>query len=84
MENDKSKKKRAFFDRRSGQDRRNAYNLDYFVDGGTERRNSSGEERRAEDKDRRKDWIKISSWSSLKLEGNPPKETNNEETLDKE
>lgn len=84
MEDDKTKKKRAFFDRRSGQDRRNAYNLDYFVDGGTERRNSSGEERRAEDQDRRKEWIKISSWSSHKLEEKNPKETNNEEPLDKE
>ena len=82
MENDKSKNKRAFFDRRSGQDRRNSYNLDYFVDGGAERRNNSGEERRADDKDRRKSWIKISPWSSLHLEGENPKETQDEEPPD--
>ena len=84
MENDKPKKKRSFFDRRSGQDRRNAYNLDYFVDGGAERRNSTGGERRAEDKDRRREWIKISPWSSLNLEEKKPKETHNEEPLDNE
>ncbi len=82
MENDKPKKKRSFFDRRSGQDRRNSYNLDYFVDGGGERRNSSGAERRDEDKDRRKEWIKISPWSSLHLEEKKPKETHNEEPPD--
>jgi len=71
MENDKSKNKRAFFDRRSGQDRRNSYNLDYFVDGG-----------RDENKDRRKEWIKISSWSSLHLEEKKPKKTHNEEPSD--
>ena len=82
MENDKSKKKRAFFDRRSGQDRRNTYNIDYFLEGGGERRKSSGAERRAEDKDRRKEWIKISPRSSLHLEEKKPKETKNEAPLD--
>ena len=82
MENDTPKKKRAYFDRRSGQDRRKAYNIDYFQDGGAERRNSSGEERRAEEKERRKDWIKISPWSSLHLEEKKPKETNNDDPLD--
>ncbi len=82
MENDKSKNKRAFFDRRSGQDRRNSYNLDYFVDGGIERRHSFGIERRDENKDRRKEWIKISSWSSLHLEEKKPKKTHNEEPSD--
>ncbi len=82
MEKDKSKKKRAFFDRRSGQDRRKAYNMDYFLEGGVERRNCSNCERRNKEKDRRKDWIKISPWSSLHLEGKKPKETRNEEPLD--
>jgi hypothetical protein len=82
MKNDKSKNKRAFFDRRSGQDRRTAYNLDYFVDGGIERRHSFGKERRDEDQDRRKEWIKISPWSSLHLEEKKPKETHNEEPPD--
>jgi len=82
MENDKSKKKRAFFDRRSGQDRRKTYNMDYFLEGGVERRNSCAGERRAEDKDRRKNWIKISPWSSLHHEVKKPKETKTEEPLD--
>ena len=72
MENTKSKKKRSFFDRRSGQDRRNAYNIDYFIEGGVERRNSSNGERRDQMRDRRKDWIKISRWSSLQLDEKEP------------
>ena len=82
MEKEKAKKKRSFFDRRSGQDRRFAYNIDYFLEGGAERRHNSGQERRAEDKDRRRDWIKISPWSSLHLEGKKPKETHNEKPPD--
>ena len=66
---DKSKKKRSFFDRRSGQDRRKAYNIDYFLEGGVERRTSPTGERRNGDNDRRRDWIKISQWSSLHVEG---------------
>ncbi len=82
MDNNKSEKKRALFDRRSGQDRRKAYNIDYFIDGGREQRNSSGRERRAEDKDRRKDWVKISPWSSLHIEEKKPKKTRDEKPPD--
>ena len=82
MEADKPKKKRAFFDRRSGQDRRKAYNLDYFLDGGLERRTNAGGERRRQRKDRRKAWIKISRWSSLYVEGKALKAAENKEPLD--
>jgi hypothetical protein len=50
------------FDRRSGIDRRTAYKLGYFLEGGTERRNNR--ERRTQD-ERRKDWIRVSEWSSV-------------------
>ena len=81
MENEKLKKKRAFFDRRSGQDRRKAYNIDYFLEGGIERRNSAGGERRDIEKDRRKDWIKISRWSSLHVEAKKPNADSSEESI---
>jgi hypothetical protein len=51
------------FDRRSGEDRRKAYRLGYFLEGGTERR--SGNERRHQH-ERRKAWIRISEWSSMR------------------
>ena len=82
MADDKPAKKRTFFDRRSGQDRRSTYNIDYFLEGGAERRNSSAGERRREEKDRRKDWIKISRWSSLNVEDEKSKAANGEEPLD--
>ena len=78
MEDDKPKKKRTFFDRRSGQDRRDSYNIDYFLEGGTERRNSPASGRREKNKDRRKDWIKISRWSSLYVDSEEDK-TDDEE-----
>ena len=82
MESDKPKKKRAFFDRRSGQDRRKAYSIDYFLEGGDERRTSPTGDRRNRDNDRRKNWIKISQWSSLHVEGKQPEADSNEDTLD--
>ena len=51
-----------YIDRRSGEDRRDAYDLDYFPDGGIERR--SGKERRQQN-ERRDDWARISKWSSV-------------------
>jgi len=51
-----------FLDRRSGEDRRQAYELDYFPGGGIERR--SGKERRWPD-ERRDGWIRVSTWSSV-------------------
>jgi len=54
-----------FFDRRSGEDRRRAYDLDYFEQGGTERRKP--DERRTKG-ERRDPCIKISEWSSVCLD----------------
>jgi hypothetical protein len=82
MESDKPKKKRSFSDRRSGQDRRSTYNIDYFVNGGAERRNSAAIERRKKKKDRRKNWIKISRWSSLYIEYEQNQPANGEEPPD--
>ena len=82
METDKSKKKRSFFDRRSGQDRRKAYNIDYFLEGGVERRNSPTGDRRNGDNDRREDWIKISRWSSLHVGGKQSQAAGDDEPVD--
>jgi hypothetical protein len=55
-------KKRSGVDRRSGEDRRQAYDLDYFLRGGTERRHWV--ERRWR-KEMRRGWIRVSKWSSV-------------------
>jgi hypothetical protein len=52
-------------DRRSGVDRRKAHKLDYFLNGGVERR--SFKERRSV-KERREGWVRVSEWTSLRLE----------------
>lgn len=60
-----SKDKRAadpFIDRRSGEDRRGAYDLDYFEQDGIERRKKG--ERRTRD-ERRDQCTKVSDWSSV-------------------
>ena len=49
-------------DRRSEKDRRTVYNLDYFVNGGMERRVSK--ERRGHE-ERRTGWVRVSKWSSV-------------------
>ena len=51
-----------YIDRRSGEDRRQVYDADYFQNDGLERR--SGKERRR-DYGRRKDYIRVSEWSSI-------------------
>jgi len=56
--------KRTFVDRRSGDDRRKAHDLDYFLRGGVERR--CWKERRSEI-ERRKDWIRAATWVSVKV-----------------
>ena len=56
------KKERSPIDRRSGSDRRKAHSLDYFLNGGVERR--SWIERRSQ-KERRKDWVRATQWSSV-------------------
>ena len=48
--------KRSAFDRRSSEDKRIRYNLDYFTDGGEERR--TGKERRKSG-ERRSNWARV-------------------------
>ena len=54
----------AAIDRRSEKDRRTVYNLDYFLNGGVERRVSK--ERRGQG-ERRSGWVRVSKWSSVFL-----------------
>jgi hypothetical protein len=51
-----------YVDRRSGEDRRQVYDSDYFEIGGLERR--GGKERR-QNSERRKDYTRVSKWSSV-------------------
>jgi len=51
------------YDRRSGEDRRDAYNLDYFLKGGVERRKMA--ERRRRRRDRRKKWVMVDTSVSV-------------------
>ena len=60
----KTPKKRSLFDRRSGEDERKLYNLDYFFEGGKERR--KGKERR-QSSERRKGWARVYNWCSVFL-----------------
>ena len=53
---------RSDMDRRSGEDRRKAYDLDYFSNGGVEKRN--WKERRS-NVERRVGWMRVSKWSSV-------------------
>jgi hypothetical protein len=55
--------RRSGIDRRSGEDRRKCYSLDYFSTGGVERRVHNSD-RRAGGPDRRHNWIRVSPWSS--------------------
>ena len=56
------RKKDPYVDRRSGEDRRDCYDLDYFEEDGTERRD--GRERRSKG-ERRDRCIPVSDWSSV-------------------
>jgi hypothetical protein len=56
--------KRSPIDRRSGEDKRKRYNLDYFTDGGEERR--KGKERR-QSEERRSGWARVYKWCSVFL-----------------
>jgi hypothetical protein len=60
----KAAKRRSLFDRRSGDDNRKLYNLDYFIDGGRERR--KGKERR-QSGERRSGWARVYNWCSVFL-----------------
>jgi hypothetical protein len=55
--------KRSAKDRRSDNERRDTYDLDYFLDGGIERRRFNERRWRAE---MRKGWVRVSRWSSKK------------------
>ena len=60
-------KRRSFaIDRRSGEDRRKLYDLDYFSNGGVERR--AWRERRSL-VERRIGWVRISKWLSVSKKG---------------
>jgi hypothetical protein len=60
----KNSVKRSAIDRRSGEDKRKRYNLDYFTDGGAERR--KGKERR-QSEERRSGWARVYKWCSVFL-----------------
>lgn len=65
VKSNSSKEKRKadpYLDRRSGDDRRETYHIDYFSDGGTERREAKD---RRKPRERRKDCVKVSKWSSV-------------------
>jgi hypothetical protein len=51
-----------YIDRRSGEDRRQVYDADYWESEGIERR--SANDRRQHD-ERRDRWVKVSKWSSV-------------------
>lgn len=51
-----------YLDRRSGEDRRQVYSIDYFLKGNEDRRSSR--ERRTH-KERRNDCIQVNEWSSV-------------------
>ena len=55
---------RSGLDRRSGEDRRRVYDLEYFGNGGVERR--SWKEQRSH-VERRVGWTRVSEWCSVSL-----------------
>lgn len=58
----KIRKTDPFLDRRGAEDRREAYDLDYFRDGGAERREQI---ERRQPLERREGCIRVSEWSSI-------------------
>ena len=55
--------KRSSVDRRSEVDSRQVYSIDYFIQGGVERRSGLG--RRKNRRDRRKGWVRVNEWISV-------------------
>ena len=55
--------KRSGVDRRSEVDRRQVYSIDYFIQGGVERRN--GLDPRKNRRERRKGWVRVNEWISV-------------------
>ena len=56
--------KRSQIDRRSGDDERKSYSLDYFTNGGIERRHQIERRKLAE---RRGEWVRVRKWYSVRL-----------------
>jgi len=59
---DENEKRKKDLDRRSGEDRRQIYSLDYFAQGGLERRIRKERRSHAE---RRKGWVRTGRWTSI-------------------
>jgi len=57
-------KRKSVVDRRSEGDRRKVYLLEYFIQGGVERRSGKERRRRLE---RRADWVRVNDWYSICL-----------------
>jgi hypothetical protein len=55
-------KTKSVVDRRSGVDRRKAHLLEYFIQGGVERRTGKERRRRLE---QRVDWVRVDDWYSI-------------------
>ena len=55
-----------YLDRRSDNDRRMIYDLEYFINGGIERRSTKDRRTTGE---RRKDYLKVSKWISVRAKG---------------
>ena len=51
-----------YVDRRSGEDRRQVYDTDYFESGGIERRKGNDRRKKGE---RRENCVRVSDWSSV-------------------
>ena len=64
VKNDRKPRTRQV-DRRSGEDRRQLYSIDYFSSGGPERR-SSGDRRST--RERRTGWIRVGQWTSVRFD----------------
>lgn len=60
-----SDKKRSLLDRRTCESMRKSINLNYFTDGGIERRKLTD---RRHPNERRSDWMRVSKWCSVSLE----------------
>jgi hypothetical protein len=57
------RRRSSSFGRRRLDNRRRVYSLDYFSQGGIERRKAL--DRRKRNHDRRKGWVRISGWSNV-------------------
>jgi hypothetical protein len=57
-------KRKSVVDRRSGVDRRQVHLLEYFIQGGVERRSGKDRRKRLE---RRADWVRVDDWYSICL-----------------